>query len=102
MALWRLGVYTDPAMNKCVNCHGTLTATEATCIQCGTVVPPIDPPVTLQERFRTGVRIGFILSALLTVASLFTDYTPSFTKCAVATVILFLVKGSADGMWENR
>jgi hypothetical protein len=89
-------------MNKCVNCHGTLTETEAVCIQCGTAPVPIDPPVTWKERFRSGVKIGFIFAAILTVASLFTDYTPSFTKCAVATVILFFVKNSADGMFENR
>jgi hypothetical protein len=89
-------------MNKCVNCHGTLTATETTCIQCGMVPVPVDPPVTWQQRFRGGVKVGFIFSAILTVASLFTDYTPSFTKCAVATVILFLVKSSADGMFESQ
>jgi hypothetical protein len=89
-------------MNKCVNCHGTLTDVETVCVQCGMVPVPVDPPLTWKDRFRTGVKIGFIFAAILTVASLFTDYVPSFTKCAVATVILFFVKNSADGMFENR
>jgi len=89
-------------MLKCVNCHGTLAVGEAVCIQCGTAPEPINPPPTWKDRFRTGVKIGFIFAAVLTVASLFTDWVPSFTKCAVATVILFFVKNSADGMFENQ
>src|ERR1700761_2656146 len=82
----------SPLMLKCVNCHGTLTDTEVVCVQCSTPAAPDRTLVTWQDRFRTGVKIGMIFSGVLTIASLFTDYTPSFTKCLVATVILFLVK----------
>jgi hypothetical protein len=90
-------------MNKCVNCNGSLRSDEAACYICGTVVPVETSAAVMKQRFRAGVKFGFYGSAVLTVASLFvSDYTPSFVKCLTATVILLLVKSSADQMWENR
>src|ERR1017187_4984829 len=91
------------AMMKCVNCNGSLQKDETTCYVCGTAVPVQTNQVTLRERFRSGVKIAFYGSAILTVASIFvSDYTPSFVKCLTSTIILLLVKSSADQMWENR
>jgi hypothetical protein len=90
-------------MNKCVNCNGSLQKEETTCFVCGSAVPVETNKVALRERFRSAVKLAFYGSAVLTVASLFlSDYTPSFVKCLISTVILLLVKSSADQMWENR
>ena len=42
-----------------------------------------------------------IISSVMTVASLFFDFTPSFTRCMVATTNLGLVKGSAVQMAQK-
>jgi hypothetical protein len=90
-------------MNKCMTCSGTLRKEETTCFICGTPVPVVHVKKPLRERFRLGVKIAFFFSAFLTVASIFVgNYTPSFTKCLVATLILMLVKSSADQMSESQ
>jgi hypothetical protein len=38
----------------------------------------------------------------LTVASLFLSFMPSFTKCAVVSVVLHFVRSSADQMLEKK
>jgi hypothetical protein len=75
---------------------------ETRCFLCGSAVPPDRTKVTLRERFSSGVKVALIFSCLLTVASLFTDFTPSFTKCMVSTLVLGLVKNSANQMAANR
>jgi hypothetical protein len=39
---------------------------------------------------------------VMTIASIFTDFTPSFTKCSVATLILGLTKSSAEQMAQRH
>jgi len=75
---------------------------ETSCFICGTPVPPEKNVVTMKDRFRSGVKYAFFLSGILTVASLFTDYAPPFIKCFLATLILLLVKNSADQMSESQ
>ena len=89
-------------MMKCESCHGTIKNGEAACFICGTPVPAKRGVVTMKDRFRTAVKYAFFLSGILTVASLFTDYAPPFIKCFLATLILLLVKNSADQMSESR
>jgi hypothetical protein len=63
-------------------------------------------PVTLEKskreinlgRARTALTILFLFCLGLTIASLFTDFGPSFYKCAAATVILHFVRTSAVEM----
>jgi hypothetical protein len=70
---------------------------------CGAPAPQAHPKSPFRERCRTAIKLAFFASAGLTVASLFTDYTPSFVKCSACTVILLCVKKSADQMSEaNR
>jgi hypothetical protein len=88
-------------VTKCAACHGTMQKEETKCFLCGTAVGPDRTKVTLQDRFSAAVKVALIISSLMTVASLFTDFTPSFTKCMVATVVLGLVKNSAQQMKEN-
>ncbi len=53
-------------------------------------------------RARLVLTIMFFACLGLTIASLFTDVGPSFTKCAAATVILHFVKESAVQMIESK
>ena len=53
-------------------------------------------------RVRIALTIRFFLCLGLTIASIFTDVGPSFTKCAAATVILHFVKESAIQMSEPK
>ncbi len=89
------------AVTKCVTCHGTLAKTETKCFLCGTDVAPDRSKVTLQQRFASVVKVGMIISAAMTCASLFTDYVPSFVHCIVTTIVLGLVMKSAGQMNEN-
>lgn len=75
---------------------------ETSCFICGTPVKPEKNIVTVKDRFRSAVKYAFFFSGILTVASLFTDYAPPFIKCFLATLILLLVKNSADQMTESR
>jgi hypothetical protein len=69
---------------------------------CGTEVEQNKGKVTIQERLCSGLKFALIFSGLLTIGSIFTDYTPSFTKCIAATVILGLAKSSAEQMVERH
>jgi hypothetical protein len=53
-------------------------------------------------RIKIGLTIAFFVCLALTIASIFTDVGPSFTKCAAATVILHFVKESAVQMSEPK
>src|SRR5947209_4481377 len=93
----------DCIMSRCTQCNGSLKKGETTCFVCGSAVPEEHPKTPFRERLRTMIKIAFFGSALLTIASLFTDLGPSFVKCFGATVILLFVKNSADQMSEaNR
>jgi hypothetical protein len=87
---------------RCVTCDGTLSKTETSCLTCGTEVDKNPNRVTLQERVCSWLKVALILSSVMTVASIFTDFTPSFTKCSVATLILGLTKSSAEQMAQRH
>ena len=53
-------------------------------------------------RVRIALTVLFFVCLGLTIASIFTDVGPSFTKCAAATVILHFVKESAIQMSEPK
>ncbi len=89
-------------MQRCVSCSGTLRNDETSCFICGTPVPPAVKKTTLADRFRTFTKVAFLLSSALTVASLFFSFTPSFTKCVVATLVLSLVNRSAEQMRQSQ
>jgi len=89
-------------MDRCLNCHGTLKKTETECFLCGAKVPRETSQTIFRRRFATVVRIMFFISIPLTIASLFTDYTPSFAKCFATLVVLTFVRNSADQMAEKK
>ena len=54
------------------------------------------------QHFASFIKFAFFVSLGLTVASLFLDFTPSFSKCAVSSIVLLLAKSSADQMLEKK
>ncbi len=75
-----------------------MRAEETVCFRCDTPLPQTKAQTSLRDRFRTYLKVAFIVCAMLTVASLFTDLVPSFIKCLSVTFIVMLVKSSADHM----
>jgi hypothetical protein len=90
----------DSCMEHCLQCNATLTPEEKECFTCGSAVPEKNPRTAFSDRFQTAVKVLFIVSAIMTAVSLFTDI--SFLKCFAATVVLFLVKNSADNMCDAK
>jgi hypothetical protein len=78
-----------------------LHKTEVKCFMCGTAVVADPNKIPLLQRCCSALKVGVIFSSILTVASIFTDFTPSFTKCSVATLILGLAKSSAEQMTDR-
>jgi polyferredoxin len=90
-------------MEKCRDCNGTLMKDELKCFNCGRVVQTQDSAQTVfGKRFSSFLNVAFIASALLTVASLFFDFTPPFMRCLMLTVLLLLVRSSAAQMMEKK
>jgi hypothetical protein len=90
-------------MRKCRDCNGTLKSDELQCFNCGAVVKTQDSAQTaFGKRFSTFLNVAFIASALLTVASLFFDFTPPFMRCLMLTFILLLIRSSAAQMMEKK
>jgi hypothetical protein len=86
---------------RCRDCNSTVKPGEKKCYACGSAVIVDDGRVPLAKRFAAFMKLAFIASAALTVASLFFEFTPSFVKCLAGTVVLLFVKNSADQL-EKR
>lgn len=89
-------------MSRCRDCNALLRNDETVCASCGGAAPSKSTGPTLQQRFATFAKIAFFVSLGLTVASLFLSFMPSFTKCAVVSVVLHFVRSSADQMLEKK
>jgi hypothetical protein len=87
-------------MEHCRQCNSTLKPEEKECYSCGSAVPERNPKPAFSQRFQTAVKFLFIGSAIVTAVSLFTDIP--FFRCFAATLVLFLVKNSADNMAESK
>jgi hypothetical protein len=90
----------DNIMEHCLQCNSTLAPQEKECFTCGSAVQERNPKPNFGQRFQSLVKFLFIGSAIMMVVSVFTDL--SFTKTFAATVVLFLVKNSADNMCESK
>lgn len=88
-------------MIRCLQCDATLMNTETVCIGCGAAVPQKNPRPGIAQRLRAIVKVLLITTAVMTVLSMFTDIGPSFKKCIMALLVLFLVKSSTDQMVES-
>lgn len=89
-------------MEKCRDCNSILTKKETVCYACGATVNPKDEGRGFAGYLLKTINFLLIASAVLTAASLFFSFTPPFTKCAVATLVLGIVKSSADQMVERK
>jgi len=79
-----------------------MTSTETTCISCGAAVVDSKPKTDAKSMFRTGIKYFMFFCGGLAVVSLFVDVGPSFATCAILTVLLGLVRSSAEEMLIDR
>jgi hypothetical protein len=89
-------------MDRCRECNSSVKTGETACFNCGSAVRLKEVGPGLAERFVLVSKIIFILSAIMTVASLIFSATPPFWKCLVATVVMLFVKSSAEQMLEKK
>jgi hypothetical protein len=89
-------------MSRCMDCNSRLKTGEKQCFSCGAPAPGENTAANFGQHFATFIKFAFFVSIGLTVASLFLDFTPSFSKCAVSSVVLLLAKSSADQMLEKK
>ena len=90
-------------MPACLNCGGRLCKGDTKCFTCET---PLEQKASSRDTnlgyARVILMVLFVVCLALTIASIFTDFGPSFTKCAAATVILHFVRTSAVQMSEKK
>ncbi|MEP7353850.1 MAG: hypothetical protein ABI824_11510 [Acidobacteriota bacterium] len=71
-----------------------MTSKEMECLACGTAIPPPSRKGAIFGYVRMITGCAEIVFAVLTIASLFISWGPSFIVCACATVTLELLKRS--------
>lgn len=99
MEAYKNNGYTDlGTMQRCLQCEATLTPQETVCPSCGALAKPNVEKTGIKYRFRTAVKIFFLISAAMTVVALLTPWGPPFATCIAVTLVLFLVKNSLDEM----
>jgi hypothetical protein len=89
-------------MQRCKQCESPLAKTDAACVHCGQLVEPPKSKPDFRKKFGKLVTVLFILSAALTVVALFTNYVGSFITLLGATIVLLMVKKSADEMSSSQ
>jgi hypothetical protein len=101
MDLYAPHPYTGPTMQRCSECEASMTPQETECLACGASIKPKENKSDLKHRFRTAVKVFLFISAGITAVSLFTPWGPPFMTCIAVTLVLLLVKSSADEMLFN-
>jgi len=89
-------------MQRCKQCESPLAKTDVSCINCGELIHVAEPKSNLKKRFGKVVTVLFILSSALTVVALFTSYVGSFVTLLATTIVLLMVKKSADEMSSSQ
>jgi preprotein translocase subunit SecY len=89
-------------MQRCKQCESPLAKTDVSCVNCGEIIVSAAPKKNMKKRFGTVVTVLFIISAALTVVALFTSYVGSFMTYMGATIVLLMVKKSADEMSSSE
>jgi hypothetical protein len=89
-------------MQRCKQCESPLAKSDAACVHCGELVNPVKPKTNFRGRFGTLVTVLFIISAVLSLVALFTNYVGSFVTCLAVTIVLLMVKKSADEMSSSQ
>lgn len=88
-------------MQRCRTCETTIAPNETECITCGTPVVQKGNPNAVRERFKQLTTILLILSCLLTLAGVFTEYGPPFLTGIAVVFVLILVRQSAGEMAQD-
>jgi hypothetical protein len=88
-------------MNHCRECHATMTKTETVCISCGSALEQDTGHDKVGRSLMFVVTIILGLSCAMTIASLFVDGL-HFTRCAPATLVLTIVRSSAQEMLVKK
>ena len=89
-------------MQRCKQCDSPLAKSDAACVNCGESVAPVKTKPDFRQKFGKLVTVLFILSAVLSVVALFTNYVGSFITCLAVTIVLLMVKKSADEMSSSQ
>jgi len=89
-------------MERCKQCESPLAKSDVSCVNCGELTRPVKSKTGFRQHFGKVVTGLFLLSAILTVVSLFTNYVGSFMTCLGATIVLLMVKKSADEMSSSE
>jgi hypothetical protein len=89
-------------MQRCKQCESALAKSDVACVHCGELVNPVKPKTNMRGKFGKLVTVLFILSAVLSVVALFTNYVGSFVTCLAVTIVLLMVKKSADEMSSSQ
>ena len=89
-------------MQRCKQCESPIAKSDVACINCGELVDPVKPKTDFRRHFGKVVTVMFIISAVLSVVALFTNYVGSFITCIAVTVVLLMVKKSADEMSSSE
>ena len=89
-------------MQRCKQCEGPLAKSDVACINCGELVAPVASNTGYRKHFGKVVTGLFILSAGLTVVAMFTSYVGSFVTLLATTIVLLMVKKSADEMSSSQ
>jgi len=89
-------------MQRCKQCDSPLAKSDLACINCGEAIKPVKTKPDFRKKFGKLVTVLFILSAALTVVALFTSYVGSFITLLAATIVLLMVKKSADEMSSSE
>jgi len=89
-------------MNRCRECNSVMTKEETECLACGSVTEQKSGMDHVGKGFVVIISMMFFASAGLTIASLFMDATPPFSRCLVCTLVLLVVKSSAAQMLKKE
>jgi hypothetical protein len=85
-------------MQRCKQCDSPLAKIDTACVNCGESVLPVKTKADFRQHFGKLVTILFVISAVMSVVALFTNYVGSFITCMAVTLVLLMVKKSADEM----
>lgn len=89
-------------MQRCKQCESPVAKGDVNCVNCGELINPVESKGNFRQHFGKIVTGMFILSAALTVVALFTNYVGSFITLLATTIVLLMVKKSADEMSSSQ
>ena len=83
-----------------MSCNGVMAKSEKVCYTCGTAIEA--GTVKKGNGFAKATTVLFFASVGMTLVSLFSDYGPPVTVCLCVSLVLLLIKSSADQLGKNR